>query len=493
MTERKGVDTIRTNFNERNGKNQTLLQAFEWYLPVGGHWNRLRERAGEFADAGFTTLWLPPAYKGQAGADDVGYGVYDTYDLGEFPQKDTVPTKYGTKDEYLAAIQALQSAGLTVLADVVLNHRMGADEAERVPADEVCSTRRYQLTGPEREVEAWTRFTFPGREGKYSSFQWDWHDFNGIDWDDREKRSAVYRFRGKDWNETVDRENNNFDYLMGANLDMSSAEVRLELRRWGRWYLDFTGVDGFRLDAVKHIRFSFFREWLEELRAVSGQELPSVGEYWSSDLDRLLCYLDECGHCASLFDVPLHFNLYRASQGGGAFDMGALRRETLCEAEPDSAVTFVDNHDTQPGQALESWVQGWFKPLAYSLILLQERGAPCVFWGDLMGIPHNGFEPVAELPVLLGLRQSNAFGEERPYFDHHDVVGLTRLGDAERPGLALLMSDGAGGEKPMYVGERFAGAQFHDALGRCPGTVDVSPEGVGVFRTAGGSASVWVP
>lgn len=47
---------------------------------------------------------------------------------------------------------------------------------------------------------------------------------------------------------------------------------------------------------------------------------------------------------------------------------------TLTDVRPEYAVTFVDNHDTQPGQALESFVQAWFKPLAYALILLRDDG-----------------------------------------------------------------------------------------------------------------------
>jgi len=474
-------------------RNETMLQAFEWYLPVGGHWQLLRRSAPDLARAGFTSIWLPPAYKGQAGVQDVGYGVYDTYDLGEFQQKGSVPTKYGTKEEYLAAIRALRGSGLAVWADIVLNHRMGADEAETVAADVVRDGHREQRAEGERAVKVWTKFTFPGRQGKYSSFQWSWRDFNGVDWDDEDRRRAVFRFRGKNWSQTVDRENGNFDYLMGANVDMSCAEVLLELKRWGRWYLDLTQVDGFRLDAVKHIRFDFFKEWLGDLRYYSERKLPAVGEYWSAQLSRLLEYLEESGRCARLFDVPLHFAFQQASESGGQFDMGALRQGSLWQAEADSAVTFVDNHDTQPGQALQSWVQGWFKPLAYALILLQKGAVPCVFWGDWAGIPHDGIAPVAELPALVALRRSNAYGEERPYFDHRSVVGLTRLGGRDRPGLALLLSGGDGGEKPMFVGERFAGAQFHDALGRCPGTVDIGPDGVGIFRVTGGSASVWVP
>nr|WP_308215307.1 hypothetical protein [Sinobaca sp. H24] len=43
------------------------------------------------------------------------------------------------------------------------------------------------------------------------------------------------------------------------------------------------------------------------------------------------------------------------------------------------AVTFVDNHDSQPEESLESWVEEPFKQSAYALILLREDGYPCVF------------------------------------------------------------------------------------------------------------------
>ena len=71
----------------------------------------------------------------------------------------------------------------------------------------------------------------------------------------------------------------------------------------------------------------------------------------------------------------------------GDFDMSKIFEGTLVKEFPNKAVTFVDNHDTEPGQALESWVLDWFKPLAYSLILLRKHGMPCVFYGDYYGIP----------------------------------------------------------------------------------------------------------
>ena len=79
-------------------QNGVMMQFFHWYTTGDGtHWNEAASRAKELAKAGFTGVWLPPAYKGTGGEGDVGYGVYDMYDLGEFDQKGSVRTKYGTR------------------------------------------------------------------------------------------------------------------------------------------------------------------------------------------------------------------------------------------------------------------------------------------------------------------------------------------------------------------------------------------------------------
>ena len=126
----------------------------------------------------------------------------------------------------------------------------------------------------------------------------------------------------------------------------------------------------------------------------------------------------------SLFDVPLHYHLFAASSSFGDFDLRTLFEGTLVSTDPWHAVTFVENHDTQPGQALQSFVQSWFKPAAYVLILLRRDGYPCVFYGDLFGMPNDGNIPaVRELPLLMELRQRFAYGQQHDYLDDPDTIG----------------------------------------------------------------------
>ena len=89
-------------------ENKTLMQYFEWYLrPENKLWNKAIANAQYLSAIGITDVWLPPAYKGAGGKYDVGYSAYDLYDLGEFDQKGSIPTKYGTKEEYINAIKKL--------------------------------------------------------------------------------------------------------------------------------------------------------------------------------------------------------------------------------------------------------------------------------------------------------------------------------------------------------------------------------------------------
>ena len=474
--------------------NGTMMQYFEWYMDCKQNlWNDIVDDAENLSKLGITALWLPPAYKGFLGKDEVGYGVYDVYDLGEFDQKGTIKTKYGSKDEYLNCINVLKQNGIESYADIVLNHKMGADMLQTIPANKVDWGNHNEIISNQETVRVATKYTFPGRKHKYSDFEWNWTHFNGIDYDENLKEHAIFKFKDKNWNDAVDEEYGNYDYLMGADIDFTNPKVVEECMKWGKWYLDLTNVDGLRLDAIKHIPAHFYKMWIEEMRNKTGKELFTVGEYWSGDVEKLHRYITETEGKISLFDVPLHYNLAEASKNEN-YDLSKILDHTLVKENPSMAVTFVDNHDTQPGQALESFVDRWFKPAAYSLILLRNEGYPCVFYGDFYGIPHNNIEPLEELKTILSLRKEKAYGEQTDYFDNSNFIGWTRRGDKEhlKSGLAVVISNSFDGEKRMYIGEEFAESIFIDSLNNCEDEVIIDNEGYGNFKVKARSTSIWV-
>ena len=250
--------------------NETMMQYFEWYLPNNcSLWKNIIKTAPQLKKMGITSVWLPPCFKSAGGIDDTGYGVYDLYDLGEFNQKGNIRTKYGTKDEYIAAIRSLQVENIKVLADIVLNHRMGADEKQDIIAYKIDPDDRTKTLGDYRTISAWTKYNFEGRNNTYSDFKLDWSHFTAIDYDDIAKENGIFRFYGKHFSNEVDKERGNYDYLMGCDVDFNNIDVVDDLNQWGKWFLSQTNVDGFRLDAIKHIRSSFYKKWLADMKSFS--------------------------------------------------------------------------------------------------------------------------------------------------------------------------------------------------------------------------------
>ncbi len=477
-------------------KNGVMMQYFEWNLPNDGNlWKQLKQDARHLHETGITAVWIPPAYKADEQQDE-GYATYDLFDLGEFDQNSTVRTKYGTKDELIEMIGELHKNKISVYLDTVMNHKAEGDYTEKFKVKEVDPKARNKDISDEIEIQAWTGYLFKGRGNKYSDFKWHWYHFSGVGFDDAQKKSGIFRILGENkyWSEGVDDENGNYDFLLCNDLDLDHPEVIKELNRWGLWVSNELNLDGMRLDAVKHMEDKFVKQFLETVRAERGDGFYSVAEYWNGDLETLEKYLSAVNKTTDLFDVPLHYNMYKASIFGKDYDLQRILDNTLVLHHPDYAVTFVDNHDSQLGSSLESEIEDWFKPSAYALILLMEKGYPCIFYGDYYGT--NGeksrHQPIIDL--LLDARRKYAYGEQKDYFNHPSTVGFVRMGDKDHSGsgLVFLMSNGIDGDKIMNVGINRKGEVWYDLTGNVQQKITIDDEGNGNFLVEGGALSVWV-
>jgi len=302
----------------------------------------------------------------------------------------------------------------------------------------------------------------------------------------------------------LDGEKGNYDYLMANDIELRNPNVVEELKWWGRWYIDTAKIDGFRLDALKHINPDFINEWIGHLKDHFKKDFFCIGESWKNDADYLLKYIDATQGRIQLIDVPLHFNFLEASLKRNEYDMRCIFDNTLLKRKPDRAITFIDNQDTQPLQALESPVDYWFKPLAYSLILLREQGIPCVFYPTLYGAKYSGhangkevfieLNSVPSLEAMLLTRKKLAYGQQRDYFDHPNTIGWTREGVNDKPlsGCAILITNGTAGNKMMEVGKKHSKKIFVDICGSRKEKVKIDKNGCGEFFVNDESVSVWI-
>lgn len=283
---------------------------------------------------------------------------------------------------------------------------------------------------------------------------------------------------------------------MFADLDYSHPEVEADVKKWGKWILqEIPALKGFRLDACQHFSARFTNEWIGELRQDYGEDVFFVGEYLSPDVGKLTEWLGALGRPCSLFDSPLIYNFSRISQEEGA-DLRKVFDKTLVSVDPIRAVTSVMSHDTQPGQTVETPVEGFFKPLAYSLILLRVDGYPCVFYGDLYGMKGEKPEPPAcggQLSSIMLARKLYAYGSQDDYWDDKNCLGFVRRGTRDKPdGLACIMSNTGPAEKQMHVGKEHKGEVWTDVLGWAQGEVTIDNEGNGKFQCPGTSVGIWV-
>lgn len=129
------------------GDNKTLFQTFEWHTPsqppaphethsANSHYSRLIRLLPSLAQIGTTTIWLPPGCKANQPQGN-GYDCYDLWDLGEFDQKWTRSTKWGSREELADLIETAKRVGVECIWDAVLNHKTAGDATEEAWAVEV--------------------------------------------------------------------------------------------------------------------------------------------------------------------------------------------------------------------------------------------------------------------------------------------------------------------------------------------------------------------
>ena len=448
----------------------TLLQPWNYHTPrlddAGQKlWQRLERDAQRYADLRFTAVWLPPATKGVGGEHDVGYGIRNWRDLDG--------TKYGTGEQLARACRALNARGIQVYHDQVHNHLMGGDIERGVWCLHVKKDNKNEPLDPTR---TWFQADIP------TGFPWlglNRHHFDAYHPNDHDCWALS--------DKTFDREAK-MDPLMGCDLDFDNVDLVMKLRQFGFDFKDRIPVDGYRFDAVKHVRPKGTVNFLTDMRRSAARNLFAVGEYFSENLDELKEYVHQTYGQISLFDFALQRKLVRGSREHSRFDLRSLVHGTFTSELPVFSVTFVHSHDDQPpahgsGHRGE-YVGDWFLSQAYAFILLRTEGFPLVSDVDLIG--H------AELLKRLTLARAHCtYGWRHDRFDHPNTVGWSFPGDhAFDNSMAVVMTNGVFATKWLPTGR--PGVMYRDLLDGQFHAVTTNSDGWAEFTCPDRGTSVWV-
>lgn len=368
-----------------------IVQYFE------SRWQTIEHRMPDVFMAGYGSFWLPPNGVADSGGYSVGYDVFDRFNLGT-PYWQSL---YGTEEQYLQLVKQSHLAGKLVYADIILNHN-GFSDASRtdfvVNGDYpgfVCSL--------DSDVDG-------DFHGAYDTGDW-YERTSGLIDIAQEKNHLFIRHpvEENDANipyETPTSENRRFyqdsdpapgdvTTPSGFNLtnpyggDAYQENATGLLLRYLQWMVEVVGVDGFRLDAQKHIPPWFFNDMYDGALKDKGAKdfygnasTPfSFGEIYDSSFDLLDDYIRKDGYGnRDVLDFPLYFKMKDIFSGSGYGNLGDLSSASIDGVDGDAndgtrGVHFVSNHDgsiTAPGA----------QNLAYAYVLTRP-GYPLVYFNAL--------------------------------------------------------------------------------------------------------------
>jgi glycosidase len=305
------------------------------------------------SDLGVDALWLLPITRSPS------YHGYDTVDY------DAVEPDYGTDEDFDRFLAEAHRRGIKVIMDLVLNHASSQHPW-------------FQAAGssPDDPFHDWFiwRDEDPGWSQPWGGSP-TWHRHPGLD----------RYYYGLFWGGMPD-------------LNYENPAVRAEMIAVARRWLA-RGVDGFRLDAARHIVEAGdegkaggspeTHAWWREFSTAVRKDYPNVllvGENWTS-VDRVAEYFGPGPHTE--LDMSFNFDLAGALVGGVREDTPGLVQNTLCDvagAYPAHALdaTFLTNHDM-----IRVMTQLRNNPSRARLaagVLLTLPGVPFVYYGEEIGL-----------------------------------------------------------------------------------------------------------
>ena len=296
------------------------------------------------SDLGVTAIWLMPVTESPS---------YHGYDVTDYER---VEPGYGTADDFKALMEAAHARGIEVIVDLVLNHTSIEHpwfQDARTPGSEHDDWYVWSTTG--------VPFAGPGGQRV-------WHK-------DGDRWYYAYFWEGM------------------PDLNLANPDVTSTLDGVARFWLDEMGVDGFRLDAARHLIEDGKKTentpatfaWLEGFRSRVKADRPDalvLGEVYDAT-SMSSSYVRE-GALDLTFDFGLAGATISSIRSGDGASLGAAQQE-LAEAYPaDGAATFLTNHDqNRVANQLDS------DPAAEKLaasILLTGQGVPFVYYGEEIGM-----------------------------------------------------------------------------------------------------------
>ena len=352
----------------------------------GGDLAGLRQQLDEIAELGATAIWITPVVKNIDGfVTGAGFPdwAYHGYWADDFYRLDP---RFGSEAELKGLVDDAHARGLKVLLDVVYNHAGYDSHYVKDPR-----THGWLRTGSDCGTDD-TRLCVAGLP-----------DF-------KTELPEVA------------------DYLMTAHLGLAKR----------------VGLDGFRLDTVKHVDHPFWQEHRRRIREQLGKDFFLIGEVWGGDAQSLDPWFVNDEMDAG-FDFSFQGSTLGWVQGRGrtvAYDRYLKSREKVRAGHLLSP--YLSSHDV-PGALFQLNGDRELFRLA-ALLELTAGGVPMIYYGEEVGRPGGDWPdnrsdmPWGDRKILPGAGKPR---DEALRADYKKLVAIRRAHKAFSRGIHLgLATDG---------------------------------------------------
>jgi glycosidase len=293
-------------------------------------------------DLGIGGLWLMPV------DEAASYHGYDTLDLGAVEQD------YGTLEDMRALVAAAHRQGIAVIIDLVLNHT-----SNRHP----WFVDAQSVTAAHHDWFIWSD-TDPGYGGPDG--QDVWHEASG---------RYYYGVFGPDL----------------PDLNLANPAVTAALIDAARFWLTDVDVDGFRLDAIKHlveegqtqVHTGSTHAWLRDFRSAVRSAKPSallVGEVYDVTAASSAYVPDDVD---DVFDFELAGATVDAIDRGSASQYLTAATESIDDFGPGERAMFLTNHDQD---RVASRLDDPARQALAGRLLMADPSVPFVYYGEEIGL-----------------------------------------------------------------------------------------------------------
>ncbi|GAB2684785.1 pullulanase-type alpha-1,6-glucosidase [Thalassiella azotivora] len=414
----------------------------------GGDVAGILEQLDYIEGLGTTAIWMTPSFankpvQGAPGDESAGYHGYWVTDFTR------IDPHLGTNEELKALVDAAHDRGMKVFFDIITNHTADvldypadaydangsvpyvskADEPYRDADGEPFDDRAYAGTGefPEVDLES-----FPYTPTFRSD---DDRDAKTPDW---LNDPTLYHNRGTSTFAGEDSEYGDFPSGPYSALDDLWTEhprvVEGMVDIYSTWVEDI-GIDGFRIDTVKHVNMQFWQQFgpaLQEAAAATGDDdFLMFGEVYDADPRFMSQYTTE-GRLQAAVDFGFQARGVDFAKGAattGIRDFYALDDwYTDTDSNAYQLPTFLGNHDM--GRVGSFLTQAFPEAtddellardrLAHDLMYLT-RGQPVVYYGDEQGFATAGEGPNGS----IGDRDAreDMFPSQVASYNDNDLIG----------------------------------------------------------------------